>query len=186
MITTSYFKFDWILVGEIAVGPAPRKAKHLDLLASAGIKCILSLCSEEEVSPPEITDYKITSRRVILPDHTYGRDPTIEEFESALDELKQLKKIGPVYIHCKAGVERSPLVCIAWLTIEKNLSIQQSLDYLMQVHPGTNPLASHLMILKKLVEQSIIKTQQIAFMTFFKSQIPCMAQLSRKKQIKFV
>lgn len=154
-MSSSKFKLDWVLIDEMAIGPAPRKQHHIELLISAGIKGILSLCSEDEVPKLEIPTNKVIHRRVILPDHTYSREPTLNEISSTLNELKYLKSIGPVFVHCKAGVERSPLICIAWLAIEKNLSIQNALEYLMQIHPGTNPLASHLMIIKKLVVNTV-------------------------------
>ena len=147
----SKFQFDWVLIDELAVGPAPRKQHHIELLISAGIKGILSLCSEDEVPQPEIPANQLHHRRIILPDHSYNREPSVNEISSTLHELKQLKSKGPVFVHCKAGIERSPLICIAWLAMEKNLSIQTALDYLMQVHPGTNPLANHLMIIEELL-----------------------------------
>ena len=153
IMLSNKFNFDWVLINELAVGPAPRKQHHIELLISAGIKGIMSLCSEDEVTQPEIPANKIQHRRIILPDHSYGRKPTVVEINSTLRELKQLKSFGPVFVHCKAGIERSPLICIAWLAMEKNLSIQNALDYLMQVHPGTNPLASHLMIIEELLDQ---------------------------------
>lgn len=149
IMLSSKFQFSWVLVDELAVGPAPRTENHIELLINAGIKGILSLCSEDEAAQPKIPAGIIVHRRVILPDHSYNREPTLNEINSTLSELKYLKSVGPVYVHCKAGVERSPLICIAWLAIEKKLSIQTALDYLMQVHPGTNPLPKHLMILEK-------------------------------------
>jgi len=151
----SKFNFDWVLIDELAVGPAPRKQRHIELLISAGIKGILSLCSEDEVSQPEVSANQLKHRRIILPDHSYNREPSVNEISSTLHELKQLKSKGPVFVHCKAGIERSPLICIAWLAMEKNLSIQTALDYLMQVHPGTNPLANHLMIIEELLAKKV-------------------------------
>ena len=58
---------------------------------------------------------------------------------------------GPVYVHCVAAMERSPLVCLAWLVKQRRLKPARALDYLMQVHPGTNPLPGQLALLQKLV-----------------------------------
>ena len=148
---SSKFNFDWVLIDELAVGPAPSKHHHMDQLLSAGIKGMLSLCSEDEVAQPEVPANRLVHRRVVLPDHSYNRVPTATEITSTLRELKYLISIGPVYVHCKAGVERSPLICIAWLVMEKKLSIQRALEYMMQVHPGSNPLANHLMIIEQLL-----------------------------------
>lgn len=148
------FSFDWILVDELAVGPAPRTNDHMQALVNAGIKGILALCSEEEAPPPP-PDKKLILKvdRIILPDHNYKRALLSSEILRALSSLKELKKHGPVYIHCKAGIERSPLICIAWLSIDKGLPIQSSLDYVMNAHPGTNPLGAHLMTLESAINE---------------------------------
>ena len=151
----SKFNFDWVLIDELAVGPAPRKQHHVELLVSAGITGIMSLCSESEVPQPKISHDEITHQRIVLPDHSYNRELTVNEIRTTLRELKYLKSLGPVFVHCKAGIERSPLICIAWLVTEKNLSLQSALDYLMQVHPGTNPLAKHLMRIEELLTKKV-------------------------------
>ena len=61
-----------------------------------------------------------------------------------------MEEFGAVYIHCVAAMERSPLVCLAWLVQEHNLKPARALDYLMQVHPGTNPLPGQLALLQEL------------------------------------
>jgi protein-tyrosine phosphatase len=55
-----------------------------------------------------------------------------------------------VFVHCVAAMERSPLVCLAWLVSRHGQSPQAALDYLMQVHPGTNPLPGQLRLLDRL------------------------------------
>ena len=41
------FKLDWVLVDELAIGRAPVKMSHLDLLHDAGIKAVLSTCGPD-------------------------------------------------------------------------------------------------------------------------------------------
>mgnify|MGYP001214281408 FL=1 len=67
-----------------------------------------------------------------------------------LSKLKKLISFGPVFVHCIASMERSPMICMAWLIKEHNLSVQEALDYLMNIHPGTNPLREQIEILEKL------------------------------------
>jgi protein-tyrosine phosphatase len=55
-----------------------------------------------------------------------------------------------VYVHCVAAMERSPLVCLAWLVTRHGQTPERALDYLMQVHPGTNPLPGQLALLGRL------------------------------------
>jgi protein-tyrosine phosphatase len=74
----------------------------------------------------------------------------LEQLEQAMLFLADLQPQGPVYVHCVAGVERSPLVCMAWLVRRHSLSPQRALDYLMEVHPGTNPLPGQFHLLGKI------------------------------------
>jgi protein-tyrosine phosphatase len=74
--------------------------------------------------------------------------PEAEELQRALAALAQLHQAGPVFVHCVAAMERSPLVCLAWLVRHRRLSPQRALDYLMQVHPGTSPLPGQLELLE--------------------------------------
>ena len=150
MQRSRYFRIDWVLVDQLAIGPAPKADRHLDRLREAGISCILSLCSPDEATPPLGMDDGFLTKRYVLPDHRAGRLPTLNELETALEYLAELQQQGPVFVHCVAAMERSPLVCIGWLVIEHKMSPQRALDYMMQQHPGTNPLPGQLALLKEL------------------------------------
>ena len=147
-----HFRIDWVLVNQLAVGPAPRTAQHLQQLADAGVRAVLSLCSHEEAPPPEGLSTSFVCERLVLPDHRSGRTPTLEELRHAMGLVQQLNKShGPVFVHCVAAMERSPLVCMGWLVQQHKLSPTEALDYVMNVHPGTNPLPAQLALLKELV-----------------------------------
>tara|TARA_A100001388_G_C28757356_1_gene495708 strand:+ start:548 stop:1009 length:462 start_codon:yes stop_codon:yes gene_type:complete len=151
MLLKRSYKIDWVSINQLAISRAPQSKKDLDLLKNEGIKSVLSLCSDKEVSIPSIIKETFNHRSFILPDHSYGRAPTINETQNALFELEELIRLAPpVLVHCVAGVERSPLICMAWLIKNKSLNTPQALDYMMQVHPGTNPLSSQLKVLDKL------------------------------------
>ena len=151
MQRSRYFQVDWVLVDELAIGPAPRKQRHLDRLHELGIKGVLSLCAFPEAEPPETFAQSFQTRRIVLPDHRAGRMPSTKELETALENLRELLNHGPVFVHCVAAMERSPLVCLGWLVQQHKLKPNEALDYLMQVHPGTNPLTAQLALLKELV-----------------------------------
>ena len=143
-------KIDWVLQNELAIGQAPRTQEDINELKKNGIISILSLCSKEEVlSDFDIEEFFLV-KRVVLPDHKYKVAPTITNLNMALTKLSEIITIGPVYVHCVAGIERSPLVCMAWLIKNHNLTPIQALDYLMEVHNGTNPLPEQLSLLKLL------------------------------------
>ena len=148
--TRSRFRIDWVLVHELAIGPAPRVERHLERLADQGMRAVLSLCSPEEAPPPEGLEQRFACGRLVLPDHRAQRLPELQELGEALALLEQLRAEGPVFVHCVATMERSPLVCLAWLVSRHGQSPQAALDYLMQVHPGTNPLPGQLRLLDQL------------------------------------
>ena len=141
------FKIDWVLKQQLAIGPAPVKKKHIELLKENGIEIVFSLCSEVEANPPEEMKKTFRCERLVLPDHKSNRIFTFEELNEAVTMLQDLKSKGIVFVHCVAAVERSPSVCMGLLIREKKLSLQQALDYLMQLHPGTNPLPGQLDVL---------------------------------------
>jgi len=144
------FHIDWVLVNELAISKAPKNIYDIEIIKKNGIVSILSLCSISEAQPPEGLDIMFKTRRIILPDHKYNRDMTLLEINNALDLLSELREYGPVLVHCLAAVERSPIVCMGWLIRNNNLSLQEALDYLMQVHPGTSPLPNQLDLLLKM------------------------------------
>ena len=147
-----HFRINWVMVNQLAVGPAPRTAQHLQQLADAGVRAVLSLCSHQEAPPPEALNTRFASARLVLPDHRRGRPLRLEEFRHALGLLEQLHEAhGPVFVHCVAAVERSPLVCLGWLVQQHQLTPTEALDYMMNVHPGTNPLPAQLALLEELV-----------------------------------
>jgi len=146
----SRLRFSWVLINELAVGSAPRTSAHLDQLQRQGIASVLSLCSIDEAAPPEAIADRFVVDRVVLPDHRSYRLPAPSELQTALEALQRLKQHGPVYVHCVASMERSPLVCLAWLVTRHRQSPAAALDYLMQVHPPTNPLPGQLRLLEGL------------------------------------
>ncbi len=144
------FRLAWVLVEELAIGPAPRAERHLDRLEGAGLKAVLSLCGPDEAALPEDLSQRFLHQRFVLPDHRAGRLPELKELEGALAVLASLSEQGPVYVHCVAAMERSPLVCLGWLVSRHRQSPERALAYLMQVHPGTNPLPGQLALLSEL------------------------------------
>ena len=153
MQRSRYFRVNWVLVDQLAIGPAPRAERHLDRLREAGISCVLSLCSPNEATPPAGLGDGFRTSRYVLPDHRAGRLLTLAELEKAVGHLAELQQHGPVFVHCVAAMERSPLVCLAWLVLQHRMSPERALDYLMQQHPGTNPLPGQLALLNQLRSQ---------------------------------
>ena len=79
-----------------------------------------------------------------LPDHNSKRLATKSEIEKAVNHLEELLMNGPVFMHCHAAAERSPLISIAFLSKIKNLSLTQSYEYVKQQNKTTNILLEQL------------------------------------------
>ena len=147
MLKKYKFKFNWVLNGKLAIGTVPRYEEDLTELKANHIKSIFGLCHSNEASYPENLEKIFKSVRYVMPDHKSDTLVSPEDLLYARNTLSKLLIEGPVFIHCVAAMERSPLVCMAWLIKNKKLSITQSLDYMMSINRGTNPLASQLQVL---------------------------------------
>lgn len=143
------FKFNWVLFNELAISSAPSTEENLEYIFNEGIKSIFTLCSENEIKLPNNITQDFCHRRLVLPDHSYKNNLKNDDIKKALDIMDKLIEKGSILVHCFAGVERSPLICIAWLMKSKGLDIDDALRYLMEVNPGTNPLPKQLNLLRE-------------------------------------
>ena len=144
------FRFNWVLLNKLAVGSYPRETSNFKKLTDEGISSILCLCDNSEIKTDQNKINKFSFNQFPLPDHRSKRFPTLNEINQVIDLLENLINNGPVFIHCYAGIERSPLICMAWLIKKHNLSSLEALQYMMEVNPGSNPLPGQLKILDSL------------------------------------
>ena len=138
------FSVNWIVDNEIAISRAPKNDREVIELEEKRIKSVLSLCSEKEILPPQRLKTNFSLKRVVLPDHKSYKKIELGEIIFALKVLKSLEKSRPTLVHCKAGIERSPLICIAWLIKIGNLSPIDAFDFVIDAHPLSNPIPSQL------------------------------------------
>ena len=145
--------FDWISQGKLAVGRAPSKEEHFSFLKSKKIEYILSVCHPNENRIPSKVESEFRLFSFPLKDHNSKEEPTEKEYVKAIKLLIDLTQRGVVYIHCLAGIERSPLTCIGWLILVKGLDPDDAYEYCKEIHPSTSPLLSHFKILKKAISK---------------------------------
>ena len=150
MQTNKKLSFSWVLVDELMVGSAPLNKDHLMILEREGINSVLTLCSSKEVNIPQDINNYFLHRSFILPDHTFKKYPQPDEIISVLEILENLIRKGPVYVHCFAGIERSPLICMGWLIKKYKMGVNESLRYMMNNHKKTNPLPGQIDCLHKI------------------------------------
>ena len=144
------YRINWVLKDELAISRAPINESELNIIKQNNIKSVFSLCSKEEAPIPQNIGKYFNTFNKVLPDHKAGRIISLVEINEALDILREAKKLGSVLVHCVYAVERSPLLCMAWLVKEHYLKPQEALQYMMQIHKGTNPLTEQFEILNRL------------------------------------
>ena len=143
------FVFNWVLINRLLIGSAPKNKEHIKILKSLNIDFILSLCSEEEAPIINELHLNFKNYQIILPDHKSSENISKNQIKKTVERLDLLLQDGNVFIHCYAGIERSPLIIIAWLVKTKKLKLIEAIEYLKGVHPPSRPLQKHLYVLNK-------------------------------------
>lgn len=142
---------DWVLPGKLAIGRLPFSGDGA-ILAKANIKVVLSLCAETEGKLPEDIIRDFQCFRVVLPDRFYDTELTVEDLSVAVEIVREnLDKNLPTYVHCLAGIERSPTVCIAYLCKYGKMELWEAANWLKQVHPTSLPNPSGLRAIREFI-----------------------------------
>ena len=135
--------FNWILINKLAIGtPITIKEENL-FIKDKGIKSILDLRNNEDFIDYDQKKYvenlkTFEYKNIQLPDHKTGRLAKTDEINNVVDILEKLLNKGPVFMHCHASAERSPLISIAYLHLKKGLPLILSCDYVKQQNKTTN------------------------------------------------
>ena len=141
--------FNWILVNKIAIGTPLNNQKDKSFLKEKKIISILDLRNESDLLKinyeKQLALYsEFNLFRISLPDHNSKRLATTSEIQNAVDMLDKLSRKGPVFMHCHASVERSPLISVAYLMKTRNLNCIQAYEYVKQQNKITNVLLEQL------------------------------------------
>ncbi len=135
------------------MGDLPRPGDAA-VLKAAKIMAVLSLCSEREGQLPEDVRADFHCGRLVLPDSHYPAPMLPEELGRAVEVIHRAQERQmPLYVHCLGGMERSPLVCLAYLCQYRSLRVVEALHWLKQVHPPTSPTSEQLRVLETYLSQ---------------------------------
>lgn len=143
--------WSWVLTNRLAIGPMPRKLKHWQQLQEAGFQSSFSCCYPEEdcdLIQPEgwISD------RVSLPDHRNQEPMKEENLALALLRAEQLLyQSPPLYLHCMAGYERSPLLAVGLTARVRGIDLFAALAWVRRSHPTAMPIYPHLVMLEAVL-----------------------------------
>lgn len=142
------FVFNWLLRDKLAIGTSPTKIQDVNLLKKNKVKNILGLCTEAEAKWHIDLENNFSCSRVILPDSNKKRLPSLGEITNAYKVLINFFDHDITFVHCFASIERSPLVCIMLIMRKYNLDVEESLDYVKQMHKIANPRNNQLLLIK--------------------------------------
>lgn len=126
----------------------PSSPFHWDQLEAAGFRSRFSCCYGSETDtalPPSHWQ----SDRISLPDHRRQESLDLDRLVTALVRAETLlRQHPPLYLHCFAGVERSPLIAVGLTARARKLSLFDALDWVRRCHPASLPIYSHLELLQ--------------------------------------
>lgn len=144
----------WVIDNKLAVGPLPTEATQ-SVLLDAGIQSILTLCGEVEGTPPATLRQAVQWTRYVLPDSHYDYPLTVELIKPAIDIVRQsILDKRAIYVHCLAGIERSPTVCVAYLCLYEQMQPWEALNWLKQTNPRTGLTSEQVKIVNTLIRAS--------------------------------
>lgn len=143
------WRLNWNVVRhDFVVGSCPREPSDLDALrVETRVSAVLSLQHDECLEKQEI-DYPRQvryGRRIGLTMERYPLrdfDPADQRrgLPAAVRGLWGLLRQGHrVYVHCTAGINRSPLVVLAYLTLVEGASLEEAMTLLVHARPEVCP-----------------------------------------------
>ncbi len=143
----------WVLTGQLAIGPMPRSDRHWQQLEEAGFRSRFSCCYPEEESDL-IVPPGWRSDRVSLPDHRQQEPLREERLALALARAEVLLiDAAPIYLHCMAGYERSPLLAVGLTARLRGIDPLAALAWVRRCHPMAMPIYDHLVMLDTLLSK---------------------------------
>ena len=133
------FDYDEIIPGRLCVGTfvRPEDVRHLE---DIGTTCIVSLQTDDDLAAYGVSlvdvlracrDAGIEPRRVSTPDFDQGALAVklplcVAELEAAI-----APKSARVYLHCTAGINRSPTTAAAFLIRSRGYTAQEAYVYVV-------------------------------------------------------
>jgi protein-tyrosine phosphatase len=133
------------VTGGLLVGAYPLDAHDVARLTADGVEAVYNLCEDQEYGEGErraaseaLAEADIPEQRLPLVD--YGALPR-ERLERAVRDVAAALDEGlRVYLHCRAGWQRSAAVAAGVLALRDGLHPEQALEALQARRPPAEPL----------------------------------------------
>jgi atypical dual specificity phosphatase len=133
----------------LVTGALPGDADDVAVLAGEGVQCVFNLCEDVEYEDGgrasvegALASAGIEERRLRLED--YG-GLSADALESAVgDVLAWLEDGRRVYLHCRAGWQRSAAVAAGVIALREGVELDVALGLLRRRKPSAQPLGHQL------------------------------------------
>ncbi|HSO98962.1 MAG TPA: dual specificity protein phosphatase family protein [Solirubrobacteraceae bacterium] len=133
------------ILPELVIGALPRDAEDVSMLEWVGIERVLNLVEDREYAPGERAAAeaaygasRIEEYRLEFTDFgNLGREALGAAVEAVVEWLGSGAK---VYIHCRAGWQRSAVVAAGVLAVTRELSADDALAFVGARKPSADPL----------------------------------------------
>ena len=131
------------LNGELAVGACPTRPEHVDQLAHVlGVRGVVNLQSDDDMAAKAIhwpllwqayTAAGIQVTRVPMID--FDKRSLARHLEDAVAAVEAHVSAGrKVYVHCQAGLNRSPTTIAAWLVAHRDMTPADAVAWISERH----------------------------------------------------
>ncbi len=130
---------------DLLVGAYPLDANDVARIAATRVNVVYNLVEDEEYGTGEratvtaaLERAGIAERRLPLVD--YGRLAREELDRAVTDVVEDLDEGRRVYLHCRAGWQRSAAVAAGVIALREDIGIEQALGELRRRKPSAEPL----------------------------------------------
>lgn len=132
---------------DVWLGPHPRDDADVEAIAAVGVTAVLSLQTDDDLREHGV-DLAVLdgayARRGIrherFPIRDFDQADLLAKLAAAVDRLHRLRAKGHrVYVHCTAGMGRSPAVVVGELCLHGGLSPDAALDRVRACRPAAAP-----------------------------------------------
>ena len=144
------------ILPSLFIGRAPLTPADVAALGRRGVTAVLSLQTDADLDASGLTWAQceewysgagIAARRVPIED--WSAQAVVARMDAAVGELHLLVEAGhTVYLHCTAGVNRSPSVALGYLRRIRKESLGKALRRITRSRPQANPYPEVLGVLR--------------------------------------
>ena len=151
-----------IVNGKLLVGSRPEDAADVEQLRKLGVSAVLSLQSDSDLNRTGLSwaaiwrlqmERGLEVHRYAITD--FNPQDLVDKLEKAVTLLDDLAaRHERVYVHCTAGINRSPTVCIAWLFMRQGRTVDEAVKEVLRRRTVAQPYSQVIKWLRRIERKS--------------------------------